>query len=324
MTKGSEFDIIDRYFKPLTSGDTAALGLSDDAALLDVPNGQQLVVTSDALVSGVHFLNDQSPQDIAHKVVGVNLSDLAAMGAKPRAVFLAAQFPKNTPQDWIAAFAKGFGEALKPSGAVLLGGDTVGTAGPMAFTLTALGYVPKSKALKRSGASVGDALYVSGTIGDAALGLLCSTQKLAPNAHLMTRYARPEPRLALGQALADSGLATACIDISDGLVADVAHICETSELNATLEADAVPRSKAAQFYLDQTPDLLGLILNGGDDYELAFTVKPEHILQVESLSAELKSPISKIGVMDTNGTRVRVLDLDGQVIDITQEGYKHL
>jgi len=176
--EGSEFDIIKRYFMPLAAGDQAALGLLDDAAVLDVPQGYKLVVTTDALVAGVHFLEKLSPQDIAHKVVGVNLSDLAAMGASPRAVFLAAQFPKNTPESWIAAFAQGFGAALSGSGATLLGGDTVTTPGPMAFTLTALGFAAVRKVLTRSGAKAGDDLYVTGTIGDGALGLLCLTGKL--------------------------------------------------------------------------------------------------------------------------------------------------
>jgi len=224
-SSGSEFNLIQRYFLPLARSDAGSLDLGDDGALLDVPVGQQLVVTTDALVAGVHFLDSLSPQDIAHKVVGVNLSDLAAMGATPRAVFLAAQFCKDTDESWIAAFAQGIGEALDDSGAVLMGGDTVSTPGPLAFTLTALGLVDAGKALKRSGARVGDDVYVTGTIGDGALGLLCRTGALPDSAYLANRYARPKARYAFGHALAQGELASACVDISDGLAADLGHVC---------------------------------------------------------------------------------------------------
>ncbi|MBL4615160.1 MAG: thiamine-phosphate kinase, partial [Magnetovibrio sp.] len=168
---GQEFSIISKYFRPLAEGAKGALGLLDDAALIQVPRGQELVITTDALVGGVHFLESLSPQDIAHKVVGANLSDLAAMGAMPRAVFLAAQFSQVQDEAWIAAFADGLKSALAPSGAKLMGGDTVSTPGPMAFTLTALGHVASGHALKRSGACPGDLVFVTGTIGDGALGL---------------------------------------------------------------------------------------------------------------------------------------------------------
>lgn len=162
---GSEFDIISKYFRPLAQDAEGALGLLDDAALVSVPDGYELAITTDAVVAGVHFLDTLSPEDIAHKVVGVNLSDLAAMGASPQAVFLAAQFTPDTDEDWIAAFANGLRLALEPSGTKLMGGDTVSTPGPMAFTLTALGHVAKGQALTRAGANPGDQLFVTGTIG---------------------------------------------------------------------------------------------------------------------------------------------------------------
>ncbi|MBL4748003.1 MAG: thiamine-phosphate kinase [Magnetovibrio sp.] len=251
--------------------------------------------------------------------MAVNLSDLAAMGAAPRAVFLAAQFPADITEDWIMAFSTGLGEALAPSGAVLMGGDTVGTPGPLAFTLTALGLVNKGQALTRAGANLGDVLYVSGTIGDGALGLLCLTGKLEPNAHLASRYTRPQPRLALGQALAQRDLATACIDISDGLIADVGHICETSGLSIIIEAAAVPRSEACAAF----PKLLNLVLGGGDDFELAFCVRPDNIAAIEALSVELDMPLTRIGECVEKGTGVSVLDQSGQIMNLGSLGYRH-
>ncbi|MBL4692978.1 MAG: thiamine-phosphate kinase [Magnetovibrio sp.] len=324
MSAGSEFDIIDRYFKPLAAGHPGALGLLDDAALMTVQDGHQLVVTSDALVEGVHFLNAQSPQDIAHKVVGVNLSDLAAMGARPCAVFLAAQFPPHTDEAWIADFAKGLGESLGESGAVLMGGDTVSTPGPMAFTLTALGEVKTGKALTRSGAKAGDALFVSGTIGDGALGLLCETGKLPKDDYLSDRYARPQARLSLGMGLADLGLATACIDVSDGLVADVGHLCEASNVGATLQADRVPMSLAVKSCLHHERSLFDLVLAGGDDFELAFGVKHEHIESVESLSQKLGIQVTQIGVFEADKPGVRVVNAHGQELSLKTSGYRHL
>jgi len=320
---GSEFDIISRHFKPLAANAAGALNLSDDAAVLDVPPGFQLLVTTDAIVAGVHFLDSLSPQDIAYKGVGVNLSDLAAMGAMPHAVFLAAQFPAHIDEDWIASFAEGLGQALAPSGAVLMGGDTVTTPGPLTLTLTALGYAPHKTFLTRAGANDGDDIYVSGTIGDGALGLLCLKGELEPNADLIKRYARPQPRWALGRALAERRLATACIDVSDGLVADLGHICKASGLKAQIVASSVPLSAAAQSQVDQNKSLLHRVLTGGDDYELAFTAPPEKAESVSTLSAELNLPLTRIGYTKKDGQGVQVLDQMGQALDLGSGGYRH-
>lgn len=322
--KGSEFDIIARHFGPLAAGDAGALNLSDDAAILDVPNGFRLLVTTDALVSGVHFLAQQSPQDIAFKVVGANLSDLAAMGAKPRAVFLAAQFPQDIDDAWLADFAEGLRLALAPSGAVLMGGDTVATQGPLALTLTALGFAKKGAILTRAGAKVGDLVYVSGTIGDGALGLLCATGALKSDADLAMRYARPQPRFVLGQALAERGLATACIDVSDGLAADLGHVCKASSIGMEISAQDVPLSQAAKVHVAQNADLLNTVLCGGDDYELAFTAPPENDAALKDLSAALKVAITRIGVVTNKGLCVSVLNGAGQVLDLGAGGYRHL
>lgn len=322
--QGSEFDIIARHFKPLAAQDAGALNLSDDCAVLDVPRGYQLVVTTDALVAGVHFLGTQSPQDIAFKVVGVNLSDLAAMGAKPRAVFLAAQFPQGTDDEWLAGFAEGLGLALAPSGAVLMGGDTVTTPGPLALTLTALGFAPKNSILTRAGANLGDDVYVSGTIGDGALGLLCETGVLKSDAQLSQRYARPQPRFVLGQALAERGLASACIDVSDGLAADVGHMCAASGVSVELSAPEVPLSASARHFVDQNAALMSTVLTGGDDYELVFTAAPKHAAAIASLSTELDLGLTRIGTVCAGGSGVKVLDAEGKALDLGAGGYRHL
>jgi len=324
MSSGSEFDIISRYFKPLAKDEPGALGLSDDGAVLDVPKNKQLVITTDALVGSVHFLESLSPQDIAHKVVGVNLSDLAAMGAKPRGVFLAAQFPHNIQESWIADFAKGLSEALKPSGASLMGGDTVTTPGPMSFTLTAFGLVSHGKALTRGGASRGDLVYASGTIGDGALGLLTLNGTLSENIDLARRYARPQPRWVLGQALAEQRLITACIDISDGLVADLGHICEVSNVGAIIETNKIPLSTAAEAFVSENAALMETIISGGDDYELAFTVRPEQALKVESVADQLNQQVTCIGKITKSEYGIEVWDRFGKPMKITIAGYQHL
>lgn len=324
--KGSEFDLIKRHFMPLAAGDAGALSLLDDAALLDVPHGHKLVVTTDALVAGVHFLDTLSPEDIAHKVVGVNLSDLAAMGAKPRAVFLAAQFPHDLAEDWIAAFARGLSDALQESGAVLLGGDTVSTPGPLAFTLTALGFAKNDAILTRAGAAPGDDLYVTGTIGDGALGLLCLTGELDADAFLATRYARPQARFAFARALAESGLATACVDISDGLAADVAHICKASNVSAMVEAASVPLSDSARACVMANAALLKTVLTGGDDYELAFTARPENASAIAALAAQAGLGVTRIGHIANVGAgeaRVDVMDEAGHALNLGAGGYVH-
>ncbi len=334
---GSEFDIIAKHFRPLTGEDTGALSLQDDAALLSVPPSRELVVTTDAVVAGVHFLDSLSPEDVAYKVVGVNLSDLAAMGAEPQAVFLAAQFPKDLSEDWIAAFAGGLKAALAPSGAKLLGGDTVSTPGPVALSLTALGQIARGRALRRAGAKPGDIVFVTGAIGDGALGLLLLQSGIdglsdAHRAHLARRYARPEPRWKFAMALAQSGLVTAAIDISDGLVADVGHICTASGVEAVIEAEQVPVSEAGHHALVADPGLLQSVLSGGDDYELAFTAPEDAVADIENLAEQQDLDVAAIGRIETPGKLeispgtgpVIVLDTHGAPLDVGAGGYQHL
>ena len=326
---GREFDIISKHFRPLALGSGEALGLQDDAAVLSVPEGRQLVVTTDAVVGGVHYLETLSPQDIAHKVVGVNLSDLAAMGATPHAVFLAAQFSPDISDSWIDGFAEGLGEALEPSATKLLGGDTVTTFGSQAFTITALGHVEEGKALTRAGAQEGDLILGTGTFGDAAFGLALWQGKImgvldGHEKHLTRRYARPEPRNAFGAELSELGLATACVDVSDGLVQDLGHICKASGVSAALEWDQIGLSDAAQSILDMEPHRQKDVLSGGDDYELVFTASTEYLGPIEELAERSGIPVCVMGRIEAGDGDVQVLDDHGCPIDVGAGGYSHL
>lgn len=323
MPRLDEFSLIDRYFAPLAADYPGALNLKDDAALIDVPPGLRLVATMDAMVAGVHFLADDPPDLIARKLVRVNLSDLAAMGAKPSALMLAAAFPEATDEAWLAAFAAGLAADVREYSIALIGGDTVATPGPLTLTLTALGHVEPGADLRRSGAKAGDAVCVSGTIGDAALGLKVLQGGLAGVSPaqadwLAGRYRLPQPRIALGRHLA--GKATAAMDVSDGLCADLGHICEASGVAAVIEWDRVPLSEAARAALAGEPGLADAVLGGGDDYELLFTAPA---LTVERMqAAAMDTPIAVIGRIEA-GQGVTVVDGSGNRISPTQTGWRH-
>lgn len=325
MENLGEFDLIAAYFRPLTEGRPEALDLKDDAGLLTPPKGCQLVVTTDALVAGQHFLPDTAAESLAVKALGVNLSDLAAMGATPAAYTLALAAPKPIPPGWLESFAAGLGDMQATHGIFLLGGDTVTTSGPLTLSVTALGWVDAGAALRRSGAQVGDDLYVSGTIGDAALGLLVARdgRKLAGedgDAFLRGRYDRPQPRTMLGPRLVR--IATSCIDISDGLAADVGHIAKTSGLGAEINVRDLPLSDAARAALTDDPDLLQTIVTGGDDYELAFTAPPSAAGAIAAAARESDVPLARIGTM-TATPDVRLLGPGGAPMDLGQGGYRH-
>ena len=308
-----EFSFIARLLSPLAT-EPGAFGLTDDAAALQVPAGHELIVTKDALVQGVHFIGDEPPADIARKALRVNLSDIAAMGAKPYGYMLALMLPKSIDEAWLSAFAAGLkADQAELFGITLIGGDTTSTTGPFSLSVTMFGLVPTGKALRRSGAKPGDAIYVSGTIGDAAIGLIIARDitcnlKAETRAALCERYRLPQPRTALGQQL--QGLATACMDISDGLMQDLSHICAASHVGAMIEWDRVPLSPAAtesKFAIPAT------VLAGGDDYELLFTAPA---------NAKPLPGTTRIGTI-TDGTDVVVLDAQGEEIKLPYKGYKH-
>lgn len=322
-----EFGRIDRYFKPLAAGFPGARGLADDAAVFGVPAGKELVVTTDAMVAGVHFFPDDAPGDIAAKLLRTNLSDLAAMGAEPLAYTLVTALPRGLDESWLAGFAAGLGEDQKRFGIALAGGDSVSTGGPITLSVTAFGLVPAGRAVPRWGGRAGDTLYVTGTIGDAALGLQIAFGKLAvaDEAHgsfLLRRLRRPDPRVTLGPRLV--GLATAMLDVSDGLVADLEHLCAESGCAAVLEAARVPLSDAARAAVDADPLRLALALTGGDDYELLFAAPADMDGALRSLAAETGVEITAIGRLEVGeaGT-VTVQDREGRVLYLPVRGWQH-
>jgi thiamine-monophosphate kinase len=318
MSEG-EFEFIARRLRPLATA-RGALGLTDDAALLDPVPGRQLVLTKDAMVAGVHFLPDDPPGQIAQKLLRVNLSDLAAMGATPLGYLLALARSGDIADDWLAAFCTGLAADNAAFGIALLGGDTVATPGPLTLSLTAIGEVPAGAALLRAGARPGEDVWVSGTLGDAALGLkvLRRESEVADEARawLIERYRLPQPRLALGQAL--RGIASAAIDISDGLVADLGHILEVSGVGAEVHAAALPLSAAAR----DLPGARDAALSGGDDYELLFTAPPKRRDELEALARQLDLPLTRIGAIRVD-PGLLVLDQKGQELRVRKAGWQH-
>lgn len=318
-----EFGRIREYFAPLAG--LGSLDLTDDAALLDCPPGYHLVVTVDQLVEGVHFLPDDPPELIARKLMRRNLSDLAAMGATPRYYLVTSALPKSCDDDWVRRFAGGLTEDQHRYGVALLGGDSTSTQGPAMLTLTAIGHVAVGQEIRRKGAQPGDRVWVSGTIGDAWLGLKAlrgEYPKLAPGHRdaLVNRFRLPKPRVELGPRLA--GLAHAMIDVSDGLVGDLGHICETSRVAASVELPLVPLSQGARELAAADPALLATLVTGGDDYELVFAAPPDADEEIASLSRSLKLPITRIGAIEA-GAGVRVVDDQGREVPLAKAGWRH-
>lgn len=323
--KLDEFELIARYLAPLARAEPGAFGLLDDAAILDIAPGQRLVVTADALIEGVHFFPDDPPETIGRKLLRVNLSDLAAMGAVPIAYLLTMALRERGAADWVEAFARGLGVDQKTFCVTLVGGDTTATSGPITLSATALGHVPPGGGLRRSGARAGERVFVSGTIGDAALGLKVLTDKLPglgkdDRAYLEQRFRLPEPRLALGQRL--QGLASAAIDVSDGLAGDLGHICVASSVGAVLEVARVPMSVAARHAVESDPRLLQAVIAGGDDYELLFTAPADRIGEIEAAASESSVPVTQIGVVEA-GLGVTLIGHDGIPIELKSHGYRH-
>jgi thiamine-monophosphate kinase len=319
-----EFRLIERL-RELTaqSRDDVQLGIGDDAAILLPPVGQFLAVALDTLVEGVHFPRGTAAADIGWKALAVNLSDLAAMGASPAWALLSLTLP-TADADFIEGFAEGFGKLAKPHRLALVGGDT--TRGPLAISVTVHGFVPPDQALTRSGARVGDAVLVTGTLGDAAAGLQTLQRPLADGDtraglrdFLIERLNRPTPRLSAGIAL--RGKASACVDISDGLVADLGHICASSGVAAEVDAALLPRSSALMALYDETA-ALQFALSGGDDYELCFTVPAQRVADVQADLSRLGCGVTRIGRI-VEGVGVRVRGIDGEWMAMDHAGWEH-
>ncbi len=310
-----EFALIARHFRPLAG--PGALDLGDDAALLTPPSGRELVLSADAMVAGVHFLADDPPDLVARKLLRTNLSDLAAMGAVPLGYLLTVSAPKTTADSWFAGFAAGLAADQRQFGVALLGGDTTATPGPISLSLTILGHVAPGRAIRRRGACAGDDLWVSGTIGDAALGLAALQGEVADeDGFLAKRYHLPEPRLSLGWAVA--GLVHAGLDVSDGLVQDAGHLSRAAGLTVVIAAAAVPLSPPAR-----AARRLELCLTGGDDYELLLAAPPQAAAALTAAAAAAGVPLTRIGSFHPGSARVDVRDSSGQPLPLARPGWSH-
>lgn len=315
MAMPGEFDLITRYFSRHHSRQDVLLGVGDDAALLRPSSGQVMAVTVDTLIAGVHFPHETKPEDIGHKSLAVCLSDLASMGAEPAWVTLAISLPE-ADDCWLQSFAEGFYDLAEYYRVALIGGDT--TRGSLSITVQAMGWVPEEEALRRSGARSGDSIYVTGTLGDAGLGLavLQSRAQVDSSRHesLLRHLNRPEPRIQAGIAL--RGVASAAIDISDGLAADLSHLLNASGVGAQVEIDRLPLSDVVR-----EADPQGyLALSAGDDYELIFTLPPS---SVKSLSHYQMPPYTCIGRIESE-KGLRLVDAEGKVPPpYSRLGYDH-
>jgi len=312
-----EFDIIQRFFMPST--DHTVLAGGDDAALIAVRTGMELAVSTDALVAGRHFFEDADAYGIGHKSMAVNLSDMAAMGAEPRWATLTLTLP-SVDEDWLERFARGFLDLAAEYHVDLIGGDT--TRGPLTVCVQIMGEVPAGQALRRSGARAGEDLWVSGTLGDAALALAHARGDLRLQAddlrYACERLDRPRPRVELGKALL--GRASSAIDVSDGLVADVGHVAAASGVRAVIYWESIPLSSVGARYREH-PLLRQLALAGGDDYELAFTAPASLRTEIASRAGKLGVAVTRIGAIEA-GTGVVVLDA-GKPVVLPETGFDH-
>jgi thiamine-monophosphate kinase len=325
---GGEFDIIARYFAPLATN-PAALGLLDDAAVLSIPEGQELVATCDTIIAGVHFLTNDPPDTIAYKALNASLSDLAAKGARPHVYLLSVAFGERPLPPWLEAFAMGLQAAQEESGIDLVGGDTCATLGPLTVTVTAIGTLPQGESVLRRGAMGGDRLYVSGTIGDAALGLKLLRDPLLAaewdlsdeeGAFLVDRYRCPSARTALALPLRQC--ARAAIDVSDGLVGDTAKLCTASGVSATIDAARVPLSPAAGKVVAKQPELLAELITAGDDYEIVAAMEASHANGFEKEAQDHGVTVTAIGEIGAGGG-VKVVDGEGRALKLPRTGFEH-
>lgn len=310
----SEFELITRYFQSHKNRSDVILGIGDDCALLEPPLNQHLAVTTDTLAEGIHFLPHTPAQTLGHKSLAISLSDLAAMGAEPAWALLSLSMP-NSDEAWLSAFCRGFFQLLDHHNLQLVGGNT--TRGPLSITTCLTGFIPFGKALRRSGAKPGDFIYVTGCLGDPALALRCLQKKINLPQNKIDKIKpcleTPIPRIAEGLALRN--IATSAIDISDGLAADLEHILEESKVGATIDVQNLPLSKI----LRDLPQEIAfeLALNGGDDYELCFTVSPTQVDALEKTNMDYH----QIGVIEEKcGLRLKLND---ETFNFIQKGYQH-
>ena len=313
----SEFGVIERYFaQQACSNSVSRLGIGDDCALLSIPDGYELAVTTDTMVENVHFFQGANPEWLGYKLLAVNMSDLASMGAKPVTVTLALTLP-DVNETWLNSFSRGFLQLAKQYSVDLIGGDT--TSGPLTLTVQAMGLIPKGKALRRSSARPGDLIYLTGNLGDAGLGLKILQGYCSDGSEqVLSRFHKPMPRVTAGLFLLS--VANACIDLSDGLVSDLGHILTASHVGACVEWNCLPFSSAVTGYIEITGDW-EMPLVAGDDYELCFTVAPEKEIHFEGSLDKLDCSCRKIGVIETEpGLR---LNKSGKTESLTIKGFEH-
>jgi thiamine-monophosphate kinase len=325
----AEDRMIARYFRPLAKH-PGALGLIDDAALLTAQPGQDIVLTVDAIVGGVHFFPDDAADMVAKKALRVNLSDLAAKGAAPAGFLLTLALPETASEAWVEGFARGLGADADTYACPLLGGDSVRTTGPAMISITALGTVPQGSMVTRSGARAGDRIMVTGSIGDAALGLALRKAeggqpqwqlKEARQAELIQRYLLPQPRNALAEAVRLH--ASAAMDVSDGLVGDLARLLRASGVTAEIAIDRVPLSDAAKRVLNADPAQIEAVLTGGDDYEIVCTIAPDKLASFQSAATAAGLPVTEIGGVMVGQQPARFLDRDGKPRLFKQTSFSH-
>ncbi|MBV9911758.1 MAG: thiamine-phosphate kinase [Sinobacteraceae bacterium] len=328
MTKSTsdrpgEFELIAEFFAPLSTA-PGAFGLTDDAALLSVPPGQELVITTDALLEGIHFFSTDPPDLVARKALRVNLSDLAAKGAQPVGYLLALSLPAHHGRAWLQGFVEGLALDQHEFAVSLMGGDTTRTSGPLTLVITAFGHVPQGAMLRRAGACPGDIVFVSGTIGDAGGGLACAKEQALVQGqqreYLLNRLQLPEPRIRLGLAL--RCVASASIDVSDGLVSDLGHIATASGVGIEIEGAQVPLSPELCSLWREPKHRLLRATTAGDDYEIAFTAPTGRQEEVVALGIQLGLQVTEIGRV-IPGAGVALLNPNRRQIPVTQPGYAH-
>jgi thiamine-monophosphate kinase len=321
----AEDRLIARHFAPIATH-PGALGLSDDAAFIKPPAGCDLVLQTDALVGGVHFFPDDAAHTIASKALRVNLSDLAAKGAKPLGFLLSLALPAGLGDGWLADFANGLRGDAVLFGCPLFGGDTTFTPGPATISISMFGGVPEGTMVRRAGAKPGDLVFVSGTIGDAALGLFVRRGDApwpldaAQRQHLVSRYLLPQPRNALAEAV--RAHASAAMDVSDGLVGDLAKLCGVSQVSAQIDAPLIPHSDAVRAAMAAVPTARETALTGGDDYEILCTVPPGKADSFRAAAQAANVPVSEIGVIAA-GEGVRFLDAQGKPLTFKRTSFSH-
>jgi thiamine-monophosphate kinase len=334
MSKSSKVEsgedrLIARYFAPIAKH-PGACGLTDDAAAISPPAGCDLVLTADGIVGGVHFFPDDPPDAVARKALRVNLSDLAAKGAKPIGFLLTLALPNEIGDAWLAPFARGLGADADLFGCPLLGGDTVRTPGPVAISVAAFGAVPHGKTIRRAGAKPGDRVVVTGTIGDAALGLLLRRDVGAAarwglgrdqRDHLAARYLVPEPRSAIAEFL--GSYASAAMDVSDGLAGDLAKLCRASGVAAEIEVARVPLSDAARMAVAKEPALIETVISGGDDYEVLACVPAGKVEALRRQASVAGVAVTEIGTVIAGQGEARVVGADGKPLVLAQTSYSH-